>query len=223
MVALYHYQEAERIVGPAVIGESVLLQVRGSVLDLIMLSAMIASCSKVLPFMVLLRYLHPLPSGPRGGAADLSVHLQNHHWLRLLDGERARAGPGQPGRQQQAGGLQRAPHHTECHSARKRIPPYLKRPALITSPCHFCPPLPLLTPPLMQIRFRDFKPMLSVRPGLTEAVKAKALQTLSDRMQRFPGVWQDKGLMVWVWGGGYGCVWGGGVEAEDGVVRGRAE
>ena len=75
----------------------------------------------------------------------------------------------------------------------------------------------------MQIRFRDFKPMLSVRPGLTEAVKAKALQTLSDRMQRFPGVWQDKGLKVWVWGGGYVCVWGGGVEAEDGVVRGRAE
>ena len=34
VVALYHYQEAERIEGPAVIGESVLLQVSASVLDL---------------------------------------------------------------------------------------------------------------------------------------------------------------------------------------------
>lgn len=39
-------------------------------------------------------------------------------------------------------------------------------------------------PPLLQVRTRDFKPMLATRPGLAALVKARALQTLADRMQQ---------------------------------------
>jgi len=37
---------------------------------------------------------------------------------------------------------------------------------------------------LLQVRTRDFKPMLATRPGLASIVKARALQSLADHMQQ---------------------------------------
>lgn len=36
----------------------------------------------------------------------------------------------------------------------------------------------------VQVRTRDFKPMLATRPGLAALVKARALQSLADHMQQ---------------------------------------
>lgn len=48
----------------------------------------------------------------------------------------------------------------------------------------------------LQVRCRDFKPMLSMQPGLRDLVNARALQTLSDHMQHYPHMWSNKGLRV---------------------------
>lgn len=48
----------------------------------------------------------------------------------------------------------------------------------------------------MQVRCRDFKPMLTSRPGLHDLVKARALQSLTEQIQRFPSMWRGRGLKV---------------------------
>ncbi|KAL4425355.1 hypothetical protein ABPG75_009371 [Micractinium tetrahymenae] len=63
--------------------------------------------------------------------------------------------------------------------------------ALRTFPCTY---RTLSSCTVWMVRCRDFKPMLTSRPGLHDLVKARALQSLSDQMQRFPTMWRGKGL-----------------------------
>ena len=44
------------------------------------------------------------------------------------------------------------------------------------------------------IRCRDFKPVLALRPGLHNLVKARALQSLDERVHRFPTAWRGMPL-----------------------------
>ena len=58
---------------------------------------------------------------------------------------------------------------------------------------HTCGHAPPPAPP-PQVRCRDFKPML--RPAVQKLVKARALQSLADRMHKYPQMWEDNALRV---------------------------
>ncbi|KAL4446679.1 hypothetical protein ABPG77_007923 [Micractinium sp. CCAP 211/92] len=63
--------------------------------------------------------------------------------------------------------------------------------ALRTFPCTY---RTLTSCTVWMVRCRDFKPMLTSRPGLHDLVKARALQSLTEQIQRFPSMWRGRGL-----------------------------
>lgn len=51
----------------------------------------------------------------------------------------------------------------------------------------------------LQVRCRDFKPML--QPALQQLVKARALQSLAGKMAKYPEMWEGHAFRVRGWWG----------------------
>lgn len=113
------------------------------------------------------------PAGARGGAAHLSLHLPHPHRLHLLDGARSALPAAWEARPAGWPGLARRAAAWEAHARRGSLHPC----SLHTHSCpttKVSPPRPINLPVSMQVRIRDFKPMLATQPRLRDLVKVRA-------------------------------------------------